>query len=140
MTCPSYTANQWQRESWNTSSKVLHTDENLVSTLILMMKCWETNQFSCFLWKRKKNRFNLAEKHMLEFRERKIFSVPMTPDSMHFSSSPPRWSACEGKAVGISLEEDHTIGLCQLVSLSGLKWEEVTRTQEYSIQPTPTTL
>ena len=35
-----------------------------------------------------KNDSNLTEKHMLEFRERKMFSVQMTFDSMYFSLFP----------------------------------------------------
>lgn len=86
---------------------MLHADENLVNTLMLM-KCWKTN--IAFLFPLKKNYSNLTEKHMLELRERKMVSVQMTLAWVYASLFPSDGYVKERSWAPIP-EDGHTTGL-----------------------------
>lgn len=88
------------------------------------MKCWKTI-IAFLLPLEKKNHSNLTEKHMLEFRERKMFSVLMTLFSMYFSLFPQRWSVHEGKTLDSPRRWSHH--WLPLVNLFGPKSKENSR-------------
>lgn len=81
----------------------------------MLMKCWKTI-VAFLLPLEKKNHSNLTEKHMLKFRERKMFSVLMTLFSMNFSLFPQRWPVREGKTLTV-LGDGHTTGFPWSISL-----------------------
>lgn len=96
----------------------------------MSMKCWKTIIGFLLPLGEKKNHSNLTEKHMLVFRERKIFSVLMTLFSMYFSLFPQRWSGREGKTLDSPRRWSHH--WLPLVNLFGPKSKENSRRAAFS--------